>query len=197
MNSCHWLRGHGMRPRASRRMSRRGALELLAVSLIIVTGGCASSTAKLQATKTVGIVSAIGDDFTLTRAGLIAPADAERHASIERWGLDDLVVARAGALLGPRFQVVTVTYPRASFAAPEQTSAFTLLNIEQPSALKLLNMKSRRDDQLSELVRGQVTPQGLDAYVVITKAPSTYGSRGRTVAGIGIIQNVAVFGSSS
>ena len=49
---------------------------------------------------------------------------------------------------------------------------------------------------MSELVRSQIAPQGLDVYVVVTKATSPYGSRGLSVAGIGVIERVAVFGSS-
>jgi hypothetical protein len=47
---------------------------------------------------------------------------------------------------------------------------------------------------VKQLVRSEVSPQGLDAYVVITKATSAYGSRGWTVAGLGIINHGAVFG---
>ena len=84
-------------------------------------------------------------------------------------GIDDLIVG-ASALLGRRFQLQPVTYPRASFAARDRNSPFALVNMT-------------RDDPIKELVRNQVTPQGLDAYVVITAATSPYGSRGRTVAG--------------
>jgi hypothetical protein len=174
-------------------MALRSALAFaaaaLALALALMTGGCASmnaAPAELQSAKTIGIVSAIGDDFTLTRAGLAGPAETERHASIEAWGLDDLIVARAGNKLGQRFQVKPVTYPRASFATREQTSAFTPLNL-----------RNGRDAALKELVRNQVSPQGLDAYVVITKAESAQGSRGRKVAGIGAIQHVAVLGSTT
>jgi hypothetical protein len=186
MSSRHRLR-HNL-SRVMSRIPRCGGGGLVAAWLLITASGCATvdSTAKLQAAKTVGIVSAIGDEFTVTEAGLAAPGDAEQHFSIEPWGLDDLIVARAGARLSPRYQVATVTYPRASFVAREQRSPFTLLN-----------MKSGRDDRIAELVRGQVSPQGLDVYVVISKAEVAFGSRGRAVAGIGLIQHVAVFGSST
>jgi hypothetical protein len=162
---------------------------LAAIAFGLMASGCSSingTSAQLQAAKTIGIVSAIGDDFTLTEAGLTGLADAERHASIEAWGLDDLIVARVAARLAQRFQIVPVTYARASFAARQQPSAFTPLNL-----------KNHHDDAISELVRTQVSPQGLDAYIVITKAESAYGSRGRKVAGIGVIQHRAVFGSST
>jgi hypothetical protein len=95
-------------------------------------------------------------------------------------------VAQAGALLGRRFQVQPVTYPRASFAARERVSP-----------IAVMNTNIVREDPVKELVRSEVAPQGLDAYVVITKATSPYGSRGRTVAGIGIINHAAVFGASA
>jgi hypothetical protein len=160
---------------------------LVAVLLALMTGGCATieaPAAKLQAFKTVGIVSAVGDEFTLTRAGLTGLADEERRLSIAAWGIDDLIAARAGALLGRRFEVKPVTYPRASFAARDRNSPFALVNMT-------------RDDPIKELVRNQVTPQGLDAYVVITAATSPYGSRGRTVTGVGIINRSAVLGASA
>jgi hypothetical protein len=160
---------------------------LVAVLLALMTGGCATieaPAAKLPAFKTVGIVSAVGDEFTLTRAGLAGLADEDRRFSIAAWGIDDLIAARAGALLGRRFQVQPVTYPRASFAARDRDSPFALIN-------------TARDDPIKELLRNQVTPQGLDAYLVITAATSPYGSRGRTIAGIGIINRSAVFGASA
>jgi hypothetical protein len=158
---------------------------VLAVLLVVLASGCASldaPAAKLQALKTVGIVSAVGDEFTLTKAGLTGFADDDQRFSIEPWGIDDLIVSRAGALLGTRFQVQPLTYRRASFAARERAAPIAVMNV-------------LREDPVKELVRKEISPQGLDAYVVITKATSPYGSRGRTVAGVGIINHGAVFGS--
>jgi hypothetical protein len=56
-------------------------------------------------------------------------------------------------------------------------------------------MKLLRDDPIKELVRREVSPQGLNGYVVVTKATSTYGSRRHTVAGLGIIRTSAVLGA--
>jgi len=163
----------------------RGLISLL---LVLVAGGCTTLNrpdVRLSSAKTIGIVSAMGDDFTLTRAGLTAPSEAERHLSVGPWGLDDLVAIRTGVLLGRRFQVEGLTYSRASFVAKEQPSAFAVS--------KLLRA---RENRVGDLFRTQVAPQGLDVYVVVTNATSSYGSRSRTVSGIGIIDRVAVFGST-
>jgi hypothetical protein len=159
---------------------------LAAVFLAVLVGSCATieAPAKREALRTVGIVSAVGDEFTLTNAGLTGFADGDRHFPIEPWGIDDLIVTRTTAQLGTHVQVQPVTYRRASFAAREA---------EQPiAAMKLL-----RDDPIKELVRREVSPQGLNGYVVVTKATSTYGSRRRRVAGLGIIRTDAVLGSSA
>jgi hypothetical protein len=42
------------------------------------------------------------------------------------------------------------------------------------------------------LVRTEVSPQGLDAYVIVTKASSRYGSRGHTVSGLGAVDDRTV-----
>jgi hypothetical protein len=161
---------------------------LLSLLLAALAAGCAGveGVSKLSTAARIGVISAIGDDFTLTKAGFTGTDGSSRHASIEAWGIDDLVVARIGAALAPRFQIQPVTYPRAAFVAPDPTSPFR--------AARLLDS---RDNRIAELVRTQVTPQGLDAYVVVTKAAASYGSRSGQVTGLGVIQHVAIFGSSA
>ena len=167
----------------------RGLIGLL---LALPATGCTTldrTDVRLASAKTVGIVSAIGDDFTFTRAGLAAPTEAEQHFPIQTWGLDDLVAIRIGLLLGKRYQLQGLTYSRAPFAAKEAASPFAMSNA-------LSRLKGGSENRLSDLVRTQVAPQGLDVYVVVSKAVAPFGSRSRTVAGIGMIERVAVLGSS-
>lgn len=183
-----------VRPRsgAADRSAKPFVRGLIGLLLTLSVNGCATldrTDVRLASAKTIGIVSAIGDDFTFTRAGLTAPTESEQHFPIQAWGLDDLVTIRIGLLLGKRYQVQGLTYSRAPFAAKETVSPFAM-----SSALSKL--KSGSDNRLSDLVRTQVAPQGLDVYVVVTKATSAYGSRSRTVAGIGVIERVAVLASS-
>jgi hypothetical protein len=172
-------------PGATSSLPRSFVPMLGALLLVVVVGGCASletRATKLQAIKTIGIISAVGDDLTLTKAGLTGLEARNQSFSIEPWGIDDLIVSRASALLSPHFQVQPVTYRRADFAALERDNPITLVNL-------------MRDDPIKELVRSQVSPQGLDAYVVITKAKSTYGSGGRAIAGIGVVNGGTMFDS--
>jgi hypothetical protein len=162
------------------------SMQRLAVLLLLaLLGACATINAsppKLASIKSIGVISATGDEFTLTKAGLTGLGSSTQSFSIESWGIDDLIVSRASSLLSRRFEVRPVTYRRGAFAALEGDSAVAAVNL-------------LRDDPVKKLIPTEVSPLGLDAYVIITKAKSTYGSTGRTVAGFGVINRTAVFGS--
>lgn len=147
----------------------------LAVTSAVLSAAAAFETraTRLQAIKTVGIVSAIGDEMSLTQAGLTGLNNPGQNVSIRSWALDELIVQQATTLLNGRFRVQAVNYPRASFAAISE-SAF--------APAKLI-----RSDPFKALVRTEISPQGLDAYIVITRARSKLGN-GRNVEGIGFAE---------
>jgi hypothetical protein len=161
-------------------------LAVRALAALIGLSGCTSveGTSRLQGIKTVGIISAIGDQFTVTPSGLTGFDNAQRSVSIEAWGIDEQVVARAAPILAQHFQVQPVTFQRDLFFAPERTSSI-------PGADLV------REDPFKELIRSHVSPQGLDAYVVIMKATLKYGTRGVPVSGIGLIKHSTLFDSSA
>jgi len=159
-------------------MSRTRTLgQWLAISLFILTGACASvgsPASKLQGVKTVGVISAIADELTITPSGLTGIDSADRTVAIASWGLDDVVASRINAVLAPRFQVQNLVYHRETFAHPQSHSALPVVDLLREAPVKAL-------------VRTEVLPQGLDAYVVVTKATTRFGSRGHIVSGIGIV----------
>jgi hypothetical protein len=159
-------------------MSRTRRLgQWLAVSLLILISACASVgsvPAKLQGAKTVGVISAIADELTITPSGLTGIDSTDRTVSIASWGLDDMVASRINTVLAPRFQVQNLVYQREPFAHSQGHSAVPVVDLLREAPVKAL-------------VRTQVLPQGLDIYVVVTKATTRFGSRGHIVSGIGII----------
>jgi hypothetical protein len=151
--------------------------------VVLLCGACAAigtPPPALREFKTIGIVSAIGDTLTVTKAGLTGFKDNDERFPIDAWGVDDLIISEASEILSRHFEVQPVTYQRAAFATLEN---------DQPVAV----VDMLRDDPAKELIRARAAPQGLDAYVVITKSKSAYGSHGRKVTGIGIIHNAALF----
>ena len=151
----------------------------IAMAVLLVLSSSAHAwfetrNAKLQSVKTVGVVSAIGDQFTFAKAGLTGFDNSPRSVPIGSWGLDDLVVQQVTAALSGRFQVQQVTYTRAAFAAIQE-SPVTAVNLV-------------RGDPFKKLVQTEVSPQGLDAYIVITKAKAYFGGGNRKVEGLGLIR---------
>src|ERR1700688_2774483 len=136
--------------RRSSRCVSVATILLVAVSV----GACAmfeTGQTKLQAVKTVGIVSAVGDEISFARAGLTGLNNsASQSFPIGSWGLDDLIVQQATTELNGRFQVQPTSYNRAAFAAVKD-SPVTPVNLV-------------RGDPFKKLVQTDVSPQGLDAY---------------------------------
>jgi len=149
------------------------AAQLLAASV----GACASfqtGPTKLQVVKTVGIISGIGDQLTIARSGLTGLSNRDQSFPIGGWSIDDLIIQQATAALSEHFLVQPVTYNRNAFAALDKDSAIAPVNLV-------------RGDPVKKLVRTAVSPQGLDAYVVITKAKANFGGGGRKLEGIGLV----------
>ena len=157
----------------------------MAILLVLSSGGAhawfETRDAKLQSVKTVGIISAIGDQFTFEKAGLTGLDNSSRSGPIASWGLDDLMAQQVTDALSIRFQMQPVTYPRATFATTRE-SAITAVNLV-------------RGDPFKKLVQTEVSPQGLDAYIVITKAKAYFGGGSRKVEGVGLIRYSTVLES--
>jgi len=158
------------------RTASRWAWIAIAVPLILGNGAQAlfeTRDAKLKSVKTLGIVSAIGDQFTYAKAGLTGLSNSPRSEPIGSWGLDDLIAQEVAKALSNRFQVQPVTYPRATFAAIQE------------SAIGPVNLV--RGDPFKKLVQTEVSPQGLDAYIIISKAKASFGGGNRKAEGVGMI----------
>src|SRR6267154_5319747 len=124
--------------------------------LLALLGACAAvdaSAPKLAAIKTIGVISAMGGELTLTKAGLTGLGSNAQSVPIESWGIDDLIVSRTSSLLSHRFDVHPVTYRRAAFAAFEEDSVVAAANL-------------LRDDPIKKLIPAEASPLGLDAYVL-------------------------------
>lgn len=149
-------------------------------------GACAmfeTRETKLQAVKTVGIISSVGEEITFATGGLSGLNNRNRSFPIGSWGLDDLIVQQASAALNGRFQVQPVSYNRAAFASIKD------------SPIAPVNLV--RSDPFKKLVQTEVSPQGLDAYIVITKAKSNFGGGSRKIEGIGFLTYGTVLESYS
>ena len=128
---------------------------------------------RLQAIQTVGVISALGDEVSVARVGLTPLNTRGQSVSTQSWGLDALVIQQATTLLSGRFHVQPVSYPRDAFAAIRESPVVPVNLV--------------RGDPFKALLRTDVSPKGLDAYIVISRAKSKLAN-GRNVEGIGFAE---------
>jgi hypothetical protein len=142
------------------------ALPLL---LLLLLGACAGVIAgippKMESVRTVGIVSALGDRFTVKKFGLTVFGNDVIAFPTDSWGIDDHVTSQVRGLLSKRFDVRPVTYRRADVTEENNFWGST-----------------------GERIRGRVSPPGLDAYILLTRAESQYSSSNQGLKGLGIVE---------
>src|SRR5258708_20920318 len=107
------------------RRSSRCASFATVVLLAVSVGACAmfeTGQTKLQAVKTVGIISAVGDQITVAKGGLTGLDTSRQSFPIRAWGPDDLALQQANAGFGGRLPAQPVTYHPAALATLQQES---------------------------------------------------------------------------
>jgi len=146
-----------------------GALKLALLCLLLCAGAGArvgaAASPKSQGIRSIGIVSAIGDKFYVQKVGLMAFGNDIKEFPIDSWRIDDLVASKARGLLSKSYDVRPVTYRRAAIAAAPISR-----------------------NGLADTLRAELSPQGRDAYLVVTKIPVQYGGTNQSISGLGIVE---------
>jgi hypothetical protein len=152
---------------------------LIILATLLALAACDKSIApeRAAAIRSVGVIAAVGDVFYHQKIGWTVFGNDESTSPIESWGLDEHVIRTVTGALRQRYDVRALSYPRGAFA-PDR--------IYFPNEGSIFG-ESRRP--LGEVVRSEVQPQGLDAYVVITKGHSGFASTNQSVRGIGVVQS--------
>lgn len=135
--------------------------------LLLILAACVGIAPNVEGIRTVGIVSAIGDKFYARKMGFLGIGNDFKEMAIDSWAIDEMMTAKIRAALTPRFDVRPVTYRRAVFAAFPDRSGFIAQSFRP------------------ELVRTEVSPQGLDAYIVVLKGEREYSQTKELVRGLG------------
>jgi hypothetical protein len=150
-------------------MPRWGLVTLIALVLV----GCAQKGPPRPVIRTVGVISAIGDTFHHERISRNSTGGDSKTSSLQGWDIDEYVVAQAGALLGRKYQVRPVAHARGAFA---------------PDKIHFPDEKSpgTRRRPIEEVVRREAKPQGLDAYVVLTRGFVPVAGTQQVARGLGL-----------
>lgn len=122
--------------------------------------------------KTIGVISAIGEKFSVQKIGIMVFGNDLKETSINSWGIDELVASKISALLSKQYNVKRIAAPKGAFDA-----------IEQPGGL----FRDREAEQ-REIVRKIAAAQKSDLYIVVTRGGSPYSSTNQTLMGLGILE---------
>jgi len=118
----------------------------------------------------LGVISALGDRFSVQKFGLTIFENEENEAPMNGWGLDDLAFARVRAATGSDPSVRRIAYPTGAF---------------EP----YYNPKSRflpdPNEGLPAIVRGITSNANCERYLVITKYNGTVPGTKMEIKGIG------------
>ena len=118
----------------------------------------------------LGVISALGDRFSVQKFGLTIFENEESEAPVNGWGLDDLPFARVRAATGADPSVRRIAYAKGTFDP-------------------YYNPKSRflRDpsEELPAIVRSITASANCERYLVITKYNGTVGGTKMEIKGIG------------
>jgi len=118
----------------------------------------------------LGVISAVGDRFSVQKFGLTVFENEQSLVPIEDWGLDDLVLARVRAAMGSDPSVRKIAYPRGAF---------------EP----YFNPKSRLlpdpREGLSAIVRSFTANANCERYLVVTRVRGEIPGTRLQVDGIG------------
>jgi hypothetical protein len=126
--------------------------------------------------KCVGVVSRLGEKFTVRKIGYTVFGNEENEAPVESWRIDDLIVAKIGGFLNKRAVARRIAYPKDAFASLDAPKLFR-----------------NSDADLGEILRTITAGTRCARYVVVTPGVVYYGTTNQTLSGLGIVSSKAPF----
>jgi hypothetical protein len=142
----------------------------------VLLAGCAGTHVSPEAvakTKTIGVISTVGDVLEYKQVSLMAFTNDQFTAPAAAFGLDAFIANTIRKDLGGRFDVRPVKYNAADFQDDKvDYSGGPFDSGEKPLAV----------------IRGHATPNNLDAYLVIVPATGAVGNTNQNASGLGLIR---------
>ncbi len=149
--------------------------------LILALSGCVADHRpppdRLAEIKTIGVISAIGDRLTFETIGASVFGNVEVTEPVE-WGIDQDVAGRIAAALPKRYTIAPVSYDAAAF------DKIAWADESAPAA----GFRDTARRRVEDVLRAAASPQGLDAYIVVTKATSAYAGGHQILRGLGLVR---------
>jgi hypothetical protein len=163
-------------------------LVTLAVAAAIALAACStidppnndlltSSIAPSTVRKSICVIAAIGDTFSVQKIGVTVFGNALDKHPIDAWGIDSAVASKISTRLSPRFDVRRIDYPVGTF-----------LPVEQVKSVLSSDYKDHRAE-IRDIARNITASQRCDLCIVVTKSSSMYSNTNQAMSGLGILDN--------
>ena len=136
--------------------------------------------AKPVGQKTIGLISIIGDTFTVKTIGIMVFGNAEDKYPIPAWKANDHVAATITGLLKKNFRVKRIPATEADFAS-----------VYAPGGL-FRDVTAEFDAAVAKFAANQPA----DYYLAVSRMASPVGSSNQYVTGLGIMRGSSAFGGS-
>jgi hypothetical protein len=118
----------------------------------------------------IGVIPVLGDRFVVKKIGITVFGNEEKEIPVDNWGLDDLVVERVRAAVGPGMVVRRIPYAKGAFDSHDPGLGLFRTNEGKPVAV----------------VQQVAGAAGCERYVVVVKSSRQFvGNQG--VYGIGVV----------
>ena len=119
----------------------------------------------------LGVISAIGDRFSVHKFGITIFETEDYEVPVESWGLDDLAVARVRAATGNDPSVRRINYPKGIFEP-----------FYHPKSLFL----REPNEDLQQIVRSITPNANCERYMVIIRFKGTVAGTKMQINGVGV-----------
>jgi hypothetical protein len=125
--------------------------------------------------KSVCLIPAVGHKFAVKKIGIMVFGNALEEIAVDSWGIDELIVRKAGAVLGNRFSVRRVNFPKAKLAA-----------LENPGGGPFRNHTAEWDEAVAATARASGK---CDFIINVYRTGVAYSNTNQTLFGLGILSH--------
>ena len=120
----------------------------------------------------VGVFPLLFDQFGVRKIGLTVFGNEFKQIKVNNWGLDDLVVERLRAAVGPGLAVRRIAFDKALFEG----------------YVPGIGVFQNRDTKAPDIVRQAAARTSCERYVVVTRAASQYVGN-QSIYGLGVVNS--------
>ena len=142
--------------------------------------GASANAAAAAPVKSIGLISVLGETFTVKRVGIMVFGNEEHKIPIAGWKIDDQIAALVAKSLKKTFKVKPIRIPEGAY---ERFASGSFIF-------------TSRTDELAKFIASHAASVPCDYYLVIGPNGDRVASSNQTVSGLGVLRLESIFGDA-